>query len=31
LLSWIFFRERLEASQWLAILFIFAGIILVSL
>jgi drug/metabolite transporter (DMT)-like permease len=31
LLSWIFLRERLERSQWLGIVLIFAGIILVSL
>lgn len=30
-LSWIFLRERLARSQWLGILFIFAGIVLVSL
>ena len=31
LLSWIFLRERLERSQWLGIVLIFAGIVLVSL
>jgi len=30
-LSWIFLRERLARSQWVGILFIFAGIVLVSL
>ena len=30
LLSWIFLRERLERSQWLGIILIFAGIVLVS-
>jgi len=30
LLSWIFLRERLERSQWLGIVLIFAGIVLVS-
>lgn len=30
-LSWIFLRERLARSQWLGILFIFAGIIFVSI
>lgn len=30
-LSWIFLRERLARSQWLGILLIFAGIVLVSL
>lgn len=29
-LSWIFLRERLERSQWLGIMLIFAGIVLVS-
>jgi drug/metabolite transporter (DMT)-like permease len=29
-LAWIFLRERLERSQWLGIVLIFAGIILVS-
>lgn len=29
-LSWIFLRERLEGSQWLGIVLIFAGIVLVS-
>ena len=29
-LSWIFLRERLERSQWLGIVLIFAGIVLVS-
>ncbi len=31
LLSWIFLRERLERSQWLGIVLIFAGIVMVSL
>jgi drug/metabolite transporter (DMT)-like permease len=31
LLSWIFLRERLERSQWLGIVLIFGGIVLVSL
>jgi drug/metabolite transporter (DMT)-like permease len=31
LLSWIFLRERLERSQWLGIVLIFVGIVLVSL
>jgi len=31
LLSWIFLRERLERSQWLGILLIFAGIVCVSI
>jgi drug/metabolite transporter (DMT)-like permease len=31
LLSWIFLRERLERSQWLGIVLIFIGIVLVSL
>ena len=30
-LSWIFLRERLEWSQWLGIVLIFAGILMVSL
>jgi uncharacterized membrane protein len=30
LLSWIFLRERLERGQWLGIVLIFAGIVLVS-
>ena len=30
-LSWIFLRERLEPSQWLGIILIFASIVLVSL
>lgn len=30
-LSWIFLRERLERSQWLGIVLIFAGIVLVSI
>jgi drug/metabolite transporter (DMT)-like permease len=29
-LSWVFLRERLECSQWLGIVLIFAGIVLVS-
>ena len=29
-LSWVFLRERLERSQWLGIVLIFAGIVLVS-
>jgi len=29
-LAWIFLRERLELSQWLGIVLIFAGIVLVS-
>ena len=29
-LSWIFLRERLERSQWLGIVLIFSGIVLVS-
>jgi len=29
-LSWIFLRERLERSQWLGIVLIFAGVVLVS-
>jgi uncharacterized membrane protein len=29
-LSWIFLRERLEHSQWLGIVLIFAGVVLVS-
>ncbi len=31
LLSWIFLRERLERAQWLGIVLIFAGIVMVSL
>ena len=31
ILSWIFLRERLERSQWLGIVLIFTGIVLVSL
>jgi drug/metabolite transporter (DMT)-like permease len=31
LLAWIFLRERLERSQWLGIILIFIGIVLVSL
>jgi len=31
LLSWIFLREKLERSQWLGVLLIFAGIVMVSL
>lgn len=31
LLAWIFLRERLERSQWLGIVLIFIGIILVSI
>ena len=31
LLSWIFLRERIDRSQWLGILLIFCGIVLVSL
>lgn len=31
LLSWIFLREKLERSQWLGIVLIFVGIILVSI
>ena len=31
LLAWIFLREKLERSQWLGIILIFAGIILVSI
>ncbi|MGC2269415.1 MAG: DMT family transporter, partial [Candidatus Acidiferrales bacterium] len=31
LLSWIFLRERLELSQWLGIVLIFAGVVMVSL
>ncbi|MFZ3216387.1 MAG: DMT family transporter [Candidatus Acidiferrales bacterium] len=31
LLAWIFLRERLEPTQWLGIVLIFAGIVLVSL
>jgi drug/metabolite transporter (DMT)-like permease len=31
LLSWIFLRERLERSQWLGIVLIFAGIVCVSI
>ena len=31
LLSWIFLRERVGASQWLGIFLIFAGIVFVSL
>ena len=31
LLAWIFLRERLEISQWLGIVMIFVGIVLVSL
>lgn len=31
LLSWIFLRERLERTQWLGIVLVFAGIVLVSL
>jgi drug/metabolite transporter (DMT)-like permease len=31
LLAWIFLRERLERSQWLGIVLIFIGIVLVSL
>jgi uncharacterized membrane protein len=30
LLAWIFLRERLERTQWLGIVLIFAGIVLVS-
>ena len=29
-LSWVFLRERLERSQWLGIVLIFAGIVIVS-
>ena len=29
-LSWVFLRERLERTQWLGIVLIFAGIVLVS-
>jgi len=29
-LSWVFLHERLERSQWLGVVFIFAGIVLVS-
>jgi drug/metabolite transporter (DMT)-like permease len=31
LLSWIFLRERLERSQWLGIVLIFAGVVCVSI
>jgi drug/metabolite transporter (DMT)-like permease len=31
LLSWIFLREKLERTQWLGIILIFAGIVLVSI
>src|ERR1700720_3458750 len=31
LLAWIFLREKLERSQWLGIILIFVGIVLVSL
>jgi drug/metabolite transporter (DMT)-like permease len=31
LLAWIFLRERLERSQWLGIILIFSGIVLVSI
>jgi drug/metabolite transporter (DMT)-like permease len=31
LLAWIFLRERLERSQWLGIVIIFIGIVLISL
>lgn len=31
ILSWIFLRERLERTQWLGIVLIFAGVILVSI
>jgi drug/metabolite transporter (DMT)-like permease len=31
LLAWIFLREHLERSQWLGIVLIFIGIVLVSL
>ncbi len=31
LLAWIFLREKLERSQWLGIILIFAGIVLVSI
>jgi len=31
LLAWIFLREKLERSQWLGIVLIFAGIVLVSI
>jgi drug/metabolite transporter (DMT)-like permease len=31
LLAWIFLRERLEPSQWLGIVLIFIGIVLVSI
>jgi drug/metabolite transporter (DMT)-like permease len=31
LLAWIFLRERLERTQWLGIVLIFAGIVMVSL
>ena len=31
LLAWIFLRERLERSQWLGVVLIFIGIVLVSL
>jgi drug/metabolite transporter (DMT)-like permease len=31
LLAWIFLRERLERSQWLGIILIFIGIVLVSI
>ncbi len=31
LLAWIFLREKLERTQWLGIVLIFAGIVLVSI
>jgi uncharacterized membrane protein len=31
LLAWIFLRERLEISQWLGVVMIFVGIVLVSM
>ncbi|MGA8023452.1 MAG: DMT family transporter, partial [Candidatus Acidiferrales bacterium] len=31
LLSWIFLRERLERSQWLGIVLIFGGVVMVSI
>ena len=30
LLAWVFLRERLEWSQWLGVILIFAGIVLVN-